>query len=56
MGRNLDDINPEIKATSKKEAEKRRKYGFKKCPKCGAEHTGHTLMCRECGYRVTEEE
>lgn len=28
--------------------EKRQRYGFEECPRCGAVHTTKTLQCREC--------
>jgi hypothetical protein len=48
--------NKRMKKVNKDIAEKRRKYGFKKCPKCGTEHTALTLSCRECMYQPTSED
>jgi hypothetical protein len=45
-----------MEETFKNINEKRRKYGFKICPKCGTEHTNLTLTCRECMYQPTMEQ
>lgn len=30
--------------------ERREKFGFQTCPKCGAVHTALTVMCRKCSH------
>lgn len=30
----------------------REQFGFVKCPKCGCAHTGKTMTCRECEFRI----
>lgn len=35
-------------------AKKREEYGFSQCPKCGTQHTGRTLSCRNCSYRAAK--
>ena len=37
-------------ATHKRVAERCEQYGFVVCPACNVEHTGKTLVCRECGH------
>jgi hypothetical protein len=40
-----------MKKSRAKTAARRQKYGFGKCPECGAVHTNLTVTCRECGYQ-----
>lgn len=48
--------SPAWEARMKKLEEKikirRENYGFITCPKCGTDHTGKTLTCRNCEFRA----
>jgi len=36
--------------SGKRRAEELAQIGFEVCPRCHVQHTGLTLVCRECGW------
>jgi len=32
----------------------RMEFGFTRCPGCNSDHTGFTLVCRNCGYKADQ--
>lgn len=42
-----------IKPLLQRNKEHCEKFGFTKCPKCGASHTNKTMTCRKCEYKVS---